>query len=231
MGDLAPDDDSHAVAHGIAIALQARQRVPDASFDRFLPPDLLSVSGRYWTPLRAIARVTQWLSELRVSSVVDIGSGVGKFCIAGALGSQCTFTGIEHRPRLISVARSIAGLFNLEGRVSFIAGAFGDVEIPAADCYYLFNPFGENLFPPGERLHETADLSHTRYLDDISRAERLLSSVPFGTYVITYNGFGGTLPDDFEEVRIDVELPCVLRMARRERFVPINQPRADRELR
>lgn len=231
MGDLASDDDTQEVALRVADAFQARRRVPDASFDRFLPPDLRSVSSRYWTPLRAVARATQWLTELGVHSVVDIGSGVGKFCVAGALGTHCTFTGIEHRPRLASVARSIAGLFNLEERVHFVTGVFGETQTPAADCYYLFNPFGENLFDPDERLNEDADLSHARYLDDIGRVERLLGSVPFGTYVITYNGFGGTLPDDFEEVRIDVELPCVLRMARRQRFTPVNQPPADRESR
>jgi SAM-dependent methyltransferase len=231
MGDLASDDDSNAVADRVADALQARRRIPDANFDRFLPPDLQAVSSRYWTPLRAVARATQWLTELGVKSVVDIGSGVGKFCIAGALGTHCTFTGIEHRPRLANVARSIAGLFNLEERVHFVTGVFGEAPLPAADCYYLFNPFGENLFEPEERLNEHAELSHARYLDDIGKVERLLGSVPFGTYLITYNGFGGTLPDDFEEVRIDVELPCVLRMARRERFAVINPFRADRGLR
>jgi hypothetical protein len=231
MGDLAADDDPRAVALRIADALQARTRIPDTSFDGLLPPDLRAVSGRYWTPLRVIARATQWLTELRVRSVVDIGSGAGKFCIAGALGTRCTFTGIEHRPRLASVARSIAELFNLEGRVSFITAAFGSVTTPAADCYYLFNPFGENLFDADERLAEGADLSHARYLDDISRAERLLSSVPVGTYLITYNGFGGDVPDDFEEVRIDVELPAVLRMTRRERFGSLSRPRAGRESR
>jgi predicted RNA methylase len=224
MGDLASDDDSRVVALGIAEAVRARRRIPDASFDRFLPPDLRSVSGRFWTPLRAVARAAQWLTELRVNSIVDIGSGVGKFCVAGALGTRCTFTGIEHRPRLASVARGIAGLFNLEGRVHFVTGSFDEVATPAADCYYLFNPFGENLFEPNERLEEDADLSHVRFLDDIGRVERRLGSVPFGTYVITYNGFGGTLPDDFEEVRIDVELPCVLRMARRERLSHRDRP-------
>jgi SAM-dependent methyltransferase len=228
MGDLAPEDDSFALADRVAEALQARRRLSDESFDQFLPADLRAVSSRFWTPLRVIARATQWLTELRVRSVVDIGSGVGKFCVAGALGTDCTFTGIEHRPRLASVARSIAGLFNLEGRVDFVTGAFGEVPIPAADCYYLFNPFGENLFPAGERLNDDADLSHARYLDDIDRAERLLSSVPIGGYVITYNGFGGTIPADFEEVRIDVELPCVLRMARRHSVGVVSLPRADR---
>lgn len=84
----------------------------------------------------------------------------------------------------------------------------------------MFNPFGENLFERDDCLNEDADLSHARYLDDIGRVERLLGSAPFGTYVITYNGFGGTLPVDFEEVRIDMELPCVLRMARRSRSLP-----------
>lgn len=231
MGDLASRDDPPMLPPQVADALRARRRVADAHFDHFLPPDLRVVSNRYWTPLRVVARASQWITELGVASVVDIGAGVGKVCIAGALGTSCRFTGVEQRPRLVNVARSVAGLFNLEGRVQFVTGVFGEDETPAADCYYLFNPFGENLFGSHERLDADADLSHARYLNDIGRAERLLGSVPFGTYVITYNGFGGNLPDDFEEVRIDVELPCVLRMARRTRFVSVSRPRADPGLR
>ena len=43
-----------------------------------------------------------------VQSVVDIGSGAGKFCVAAALGSGCRFTGLEQRPRLVAAARTLA---------------------------------------------------------------------------------------------------------------------------
>jgi len=228
MDSSISSDHSEELAFLVARAVRSGRRVADANFDRFLPPDLRAVSGQFWTPLEVVVRAAQWLTELRVNSVVDIGSGVGKFCVAAALTSPCTFTGIEHRPRLASTARCIAQLFNLEERVQFITGVFGEVATPPADCYYLFNPFGENLFDVDERLNEDADLSHARYLLDVGKVEHLLGSVPIGTYVMTYNGFGGTIPDDFEEVRSDFELPCVLRMARRARHSAVTLPRAGR---
>jgi SAM-dependent methyltransferase len=221
-------DTPEALALRVALAVRAEHRTPDAAFDRFLPPAFHFVSRTYWTPLEVAARAARWLTELNVRSVVDIGSGVGKFCIAAALASPCTFTGIEQRPRLVDTARNLARLFNLEERVKFVTGTFGRVDTPRADCYYLFNPFGENLFEPDDRLSDDANLSHARYLHDIASVEALLASVPVGTYVMTYNGFGGIIPDDYDEVRIDLELPCALRMVRRERLSPVSRPRAGR---
>jgi hypothetical protein len=224
-------DTAEALALRVALALRAERRLPDAAFDRFLPPVLHRASGTFWTPLEVAARAARWFRELDVRSVVDVGSGVGKFCIAAALGSSCSFTGIEQRPWLVDTARHLTRLFNVEGRVEFVTGSFGCVVTPPADCYYLFNPFGENLFDREEQLSEDADLSHARYLQDIAAVEALLDSVPIGTYVMTYNGYGGIIPDDYDEVRIDLELPCVLRMARRVRQSPVSKPRPGRSWR
>ena len=35
-----------------------------------------------------------------------------------------------------------------------------------------------------------------------------------GTYLLTYNGFGGAVPRTYEQVRVDRDLPNVLRMWR-----------------
>ena len=52
-------------------------------------------------------------------------------------------------------------------------------------------------------------------LRDVASAEVLLDDLPKDTYLITYNGFGGQVPDSFREVRVDRELPSVLRMWRK----------------
>jgi hypothetical protein len=49
----------------------------DARFDRFLPRDLRVLSSRYWIPLDVAAQAARWLDSLQISTVVDIGSGVG----------------------------------------------------------------------------------------------------------------------------------------------------------
>jgi hypothetical protein len=167
-----------------------------------------------------ISRAAQWLTELGVPSVADIGAGAGKFCVAAALQTRCNFIGLEHRPRLAHAARELAKLFNVEQRVQFVTAAFGQIVTPPAACYYLFNPFSENLSDSHECLDLDVELNYFRYLSDVGRVERLLDSAPMGTYVMTYNGFGGGVPDDYEEVRIDRELPGTLRMARKAPYRP-----------
>jgi len=187
----------------------------DRDFDQFLPRGLQPVSYCHWTPIAAVARAATWLNELKVRSVVDVGSGAGKFCVAAALASGCHFLGVEHRPDLVAGARLLAKRFGVQDRVCFLQEAFGDAAPPPAEAYYLYNPFEENLSDGDQSLDAKVELSDERYLRDVSAAEHWLGLAPVGTYVLTYNGFGGELPCTYEELRSERELPSVLRLWRK----------------
>lgn len=202
-------------ASQVAHALQMRSCPSDRVFDRFLPQDIQAVSRQYWTPLVVAVRAAEWLDELDVRTVVDIGSGAGKFCVAAALAGEVRFTGVEQRPRLVAAARALARVFNVDDRVRFVPGTFGVGQVPVADAYYLYNPFGENLFGPQEQLDADVELSDERYHRDIDAVERMLTEAELGTCLLTYNGFGGEIPASYTEVRVDREMPNVLRMWRK----------------
>lgn len=199
----------------LAALIRAGGQPPDDAFDRYLPARLRQVSGRFWTPLVVAARAAAWLAELGAATIVDIGSGAGKFCVAAALGSPCRFVGLEQRPRLVAAARRLARMFGVEDRVQFIAGVLDPGTAPAGDAYYLFNPFGENRFGPEGHLDEDVELGEERYLRDIAAVELLLERAPVGTCVVTYNGFGGRMPFGYDQIRVDRTLPNMLRMWRR----------------
>jgi hypothetical protein len=99
--------------------------------------------------------------------------------------------------------------------VRFVPGTFGVGQVPVADAYYLYNPFGENLFGPQEQLDADVELSDARYHRDIDAVERMLTEAELGTCLLTYNGFGGEIPSSYTEVRVDREMPNVLRMWRK----------------
>ena len=183
---------------------------PNRVFDRFLPADLEAVSYQYWTPLVTAIRAAEWLDELNIRRVFDVGSGAGKFCVAAALAGRAHFVGIEQRARLVTAARELARTFDVADRVEFVHGNFDERFAPDADAYYFYNSFGENLFDADNCLDADVELSEDRYLADIAAAERLLRDAPIGTYLLTYNGFGGEVPESYSEVRVDRELPCVL---------------------
>ena len=211
----------------VAGALRARRTLDDAWFDRFLPEELRTVSGKYWTPLEVAVRVAEWLEQLHIRSVVDIGSGAGKFCVATALAGSARFTGLEQRARLVTAARDLARVFGLDDRVTFVHGALGLGPVPEAEAYYLYNPFGENLFGEEDHLDEDVELGASRFARDVQIIEGLLRDAPVGTLLVTYNGFGGEVPSSFHEERVDDTLPNVLRLWRKTTVLESGPAHAD----
>ena len=214
MSAIRTDTDSNAFvsARRVAEALRAGIIPKEATFDRFLPEELRVVSGQHWTPLVVAKRVAEWFDELHVRTVVDIGSGAGKFCVAAALCSTARYLGIEQRPRLVAAARDLASAFHVDDRVEFAVGALGEIAVPVADAYYLYNPFGENLFGAIAQLDNDIELSDARYDSGVAAVEELLDSAALGTCVVTFNGFGGRFPPRFHQVRVDREMPSMLRL-------------------
>jgi SAM-dependent methyltransferase len=154
----------------------------------------------------------RWLKELDVRSVIDIGSGPGKFCIAAALAGDCELTGLEQSCRYVDVARSLAWLFGVQDRVHFTQGVLGDAQVPQVDAYYLYNPFAQHLFASSDDAGRAAPPDYERYRRDVVTAQTMLRQAAEGTIVITYNGFGGLMPASYETRRVNRELPCVLRL-------------------
>ena len=199
----------------VAEALKRGDCASDGTFDRFLPHRLGVVSARYWTPLRVAARAAAWLDELNIRSLVDIGSGAGKFCVATAIMSRCSFLGIEHRKDLVATARALSQVFGVQARVSFLEGTFGEALLPDAECYYFYNPFLEAMLEPEAWLDDHVEHGECRYDRELLAVEHWLSQAPVGTYVLTYNGLGTDLPRTFSEIRNDQSFPCNLRLYRK----------------
>lgn len=196
----------------VALALRSGCDVPDSYFDQCLPEELRRASTGQWTPLDVARRVSEWIGQLGIRTVVDIGAGAGKFCVTSALLSNARFLGIEHRARLVTASRKLAEAFGVSERVAFEWGVVGRRPIPQADAYYLYNPFGENLAPSAHQFDQEVQLSAERYEQDVEWIRQFLHGVPVGTYVITYNGYGALLPSSFFDVCIakDQGLPLKL---------------------
>jgi SAM-dependent methyltransferase len=187
----------------------------DQAFDRFLPERLQLISARYWTPVGVAMCAGRWLDELKIRSVVDIGSGSGKFCLVAALASRCAFLGVEQRHDLVAVARKLAKLYHLQHRVAFIEDTFGDAPPPGAEAYYFYNPFVESMVDEDGWLDDTVEHSEARHARDLLAVEHWLGQAPLGTYVLTYNGIGSELPHCYDEVRTDLTFLCPLRLWQR----------------
>lgn len=217
---LADPSRRKVAAQYIAEAMRGGSCPDDGSFDRFLPEPLKLVSPEYWTPLAVAKRATEWADDAGFRTVVDIGSGAGKFCVAGALFGQCRFIGLEQYSSLVTSARALVDLFDVDDRVSFVAGALGTVPTPIGDVYYFFNPFGEYWLGPDHPPEASAEFTDSQYRNDVAAAEDLLRRAPVGTCVLTYNGFGGRIPAGYELIRVDWEVRGVLRLWSKQQDIP-----------
>ncbi|TDW96840.1 class I SAM-dependent methyltransferase [Dinghuibacter silviterrae] len=171
----------------------------DVYFDRIYPEKVRALSRVHWTPLRVVRQAVGFLAGDEGTRVLDIGSGVGKFCLAAA---QCRpgsfFSGVEQRGDLVDTANEARKELGLDN-VSFIHGNFTQVDFERYDAFYFYNSFHENLDGTDkidDRLVYTEALYdyYTRYL------YRQLDRLPAGARLVTYHSMDAEVPRDFHRV-------------------------------
>lgn len=181
----------------LADAIRAGCPVADGEFDRVYPERVRRLSARFWTPVAVAVRAAALLVDGGASRVLDVGAGVGKFCIVGALVTGASFTGVEERADRVAAARRAVAAFRVSS-VTLVHGRMERVAFDSYDGFYFFNPFAEVLEPglAGARGREAA----TRYWRDVSRAQAALVTARPGARLVTYHGFGGLVPPGYRLV-------------------------------
>jgi SAM-dependent methyltransferase len=173
--------------------LRAVHLEDDREFDRLYPEWARRVSRGNWTPLAVARRAAELLAPTPDTRVLDVGSGVGKLCIVGALATGAHFRGVELRKHFVDAARAAAVRLGLR-TASFTCGDMADVDWRPYGSFYLFNPFAEywaKLLEPFDPPCAVDQPRHARY---VGHVQEQLDQAPPGTRVVTYNGFGGEFP-------------------------------------
>ncbi len=178
--------------------LRAGEQVTDDEFDLEVFPDWAQPPSRiHWTPV-AVARYIAWqLTRHGAKRIVDVGSGVGKFCLVGALTTPATFLGIEQRSHFVQAARQAATRIGLD-RCTFTLGNMTALDWSEFDAYYLYNPFAEHRM--AQPIDKTIQRSIRRYRKYVRFAEEQLAKVSAGKLLATYHGFGGTPPAGWRQL-------------------------------
>lgn len=174
-------------------------QLTEENFNNCLPDYLKARSQRFFTPFDVAKTATEWLTEDGKKSILDIGAGIGKFCIAGAACSDSFFCGIEYRPSLAKIANELIVKFNIANAV-VQNGDVTEIDFENFDAFYLYNPFFENLIP-GLRLNNEVELRMSLYAYYFNHTEKKLDKTKSGTRLVTYHGNNFEVPGSFSKVK------------------------------
>jgi SAM-dependent methyltransferase len=165
----------------------------DEQFDKLYPLHVQSLTSLHWTPLNIARKAAHYLAADYNARILDIGSGVGKFCLAAAYYKPKAFYyGVEQRKSLVSCAE-IANDVLLFKNVSFFHGNFTMLDFRNYDHFYFYNSFYENLVG-ADRIDNsilyTAELYnyYNRYL------YKQLERKPIGTKLATFHSLEDEIP-------------------------------------
>jgi len=164
--------------------INLHKELNDVRFEKIYPKYVRELSKIHWTPIDIATIAINWLAVSSHTKILDIGSGVGKFCILGGLLSNAQFTGVEKRKKLINVANKSLAHFSLNN-VKFIHSNILDVNFNSYDAFYYFNPFCEQI-ALCDWIDDTTTYSRDKYELYEQYVIDQLAKMPIGTKLVTY---------------------------------------------
>jgi SAM-dependent methyltransferase len=170
----------------------------DADFDRLYTLQIQRLAQCHWTPL-AITKLVLGFIGINDAKILDIGSGVGKFCLTAAhYAPNVNFIGVEQRKTLVAHARQAQHRLCLPN-ASFINANFTQLKLRNYDHFYFFNSFYENI-DDLLRIDNSIDYSWSLYNYYITYLFTELSRMPVGTRIATYHSGCEEIPDCYNMV-------------------------------
>ncbi len=177
----------------------------DIQFHYLYPPTIQRLAKRHWTPLDVVGeKVVQFLAPKEGARILDIGSGVGKFCLAGAYYKRnAFFYGVEQRKDLVEHAWSAQKAIGLSN-VSFIHQNFTNRDFKKYDHFYFYNSFYENV-KGTPKIDYNIPFSETLYNYYNRFLFKRLEEMPAGTRVVTRCSWEDRVPPSYTVVDNDPE--------------------------
>lgn len=172
--------------------------ITDKDFDLLYQAKLKSLANTHWTPVDVARKAIAYLGG-QGKSVLDIGSGAGKFCLIAAACSDALITGVEKLPNLVHFSKKLAEPFQLKN-LNFIQDDLINVDFGNYDHFYFFNSFEENI-----NLKDKLNRDNEINLENFTRYVRLLKerfdAAPAGTRIVTYCGECEEIPPCYQLIK------------------------------
>ena len=176
----------------------------DDQFNLLYPFSVRTAARRHWTPLGVARKVSNFLSIESNARILDIGSGVGKFCLAAAYYKPYAFyCGVEQRKSLVYHAETARQILHLEN-VSFIHGNFTQLDFKNYDHFYFYNAFYENLAGT-DKIDDSIAYSGELYNYYNRYLFKQLEQKPAGTRLATFHSLEDEIPQSYHQVGFEFD--------------------------
>lgn len=194
--------------------LSAQKRIySEMEFDALYPLSIQALADHHWTPLSIAVKAAHFLAGNEKVKILDIGSGVGKFCLAAAQHTpDASYHGVEQRQNLINYAEAAKRKLHLEN-VSFIHGNFTQLDFKKYDHFYFYNAFYENLAGT-DKIDDSIDYSRELYMYYNRYLYNQLQKKEKGTRLCTLCSLENEVPPDFKLIHSDMDdqLKCWIKV-------------------
>jgi SAM-dependent methyltransferase len=184
----------------------------DKRFNKLYPQPMQAIAKRHWTPLMVARKAADFLVKEDGVKILDIGSGVGKFCLSAAYYKpNATYYGVEQRPTLLLYANEAKAALGLQNAV-FTQGNFMDLNFKDYTHFYFYNSFYENMLGT-EHIDDNLAFSEELFKQYTQHLIAQLDAMPTGTRLATYHCTEADVPPSFALVNTDVNglLKCWIR--------------------
>ena len=185
----------------------------DKLLDNLYPPSIKALGKEHWTPVHIACEAARFLVGSGNRLVLDIGSGVGKFCLAAAsLFGDSYFFGVEQREYLVEHAEVAKQILRLNNAI-FIYANFTQIDLGKFDSFYFFDSFHENL-DRARRIDNQIAYSRGLYKYYTRYLLAQLALKPSGTRLCTLYSPEDEIPDNYLQVGAysDNSLKCWIRV-------------------
>lgn len=185
----------------------------DEQFDMLYPVRIRQLARRHWTPLKIALKAASFLAAEPGVTILDIGSGVGKFCLSAAhYKPHAHYCGVEQRKHLLDCAVTAKDTLQLQN-VNFLHGNFTQLELKDYDHFYFYNSFYENLSGT-DKIDESIDYSGELYNYYNRYLFRQLQLLPNGTRLATFHSLEDEIPPCYHVVwsSMDNLLKCWMKV-------------------
>ena len=178
--------------------------VSDDDFDNLYPISMQDLTCRHWTRLHVAKKAACFLAAESNVRILDIGSGIGKFCLSAAYYKPNAFYyGVEQRGYLINHAENAKEILGLEN-VSFIHGNFTQLDFTNYDHFYFYNAFYENLAYT-DKIDDSIDYSGELYNYYNRYLYKQLEKMPPATRLATFHSMEDEVPKEYHVVGSDMD--------------------------